>query len=95
MSAILKMLEAADKATPAPWINARHNGESVVIATDPRGPAEYVANGQLIDSARNATADIQRLVSWVESADHKMHCETENGRECDCGLDEIQSLLRS
>ena len=49
------------------------------------------------DVLKNAIAaipDIKRIVEWVETADHKIHCDTENAHECDYGLWEIQSLIR-
>lgn len=73
------------------------------------------ANAAFISESRNATADIQRLVSWVERQGEAIHGIDSDGDycragqydrtidadgklgeyTCTCGLDEIQSLLRS
>lgn len=139
MTAILKMLEAAKKATPAPWFQGYWSGQCrkpehlgnhpgsrrdnpciyeysisagdyfsrYVSAGEKENRVSIVDSGEEVstiveDSAfmvasRNATADIQRLVSWVESAEHNSICtkDLDPASHCSCGLDEVLKLIRS
>jgi hypothetical protein len=91
MSKILEMLEAVDKLE--------------ILEEEDRQLDTYVSD-QLVGGAvekfgnfsRVAIPDIKRIVEWVESADHKSGCdmwEHPHTGFCDCGLSEIQSLIRS
>ncbi len=59
---------------------------------------DFVDEYMLSELADEAAPDIQRLVSWVESAEHKELCGYNyqlNSKDCNCGLSELLSLIRS